>query len=398
MANNNNAGKKNGANLGRAVEPTQPAATQRTDNLFSRHGNQQISDVIQQAQTEQKTQGPSILQAAEAETEQVAEQAPAWAQESEKARREEEEAAQIARRAEPEEARANQSDTGETQPGVRVNSSVAAALTESTAPEKKVDDATMNRLVLKGSEAASLLAGADKAQVEEAERVQKQKGGTLEVADVMLAMATASGLDEDEKAELLLKQGGDLSNEVLEGQSGELRTLIAADKLPPELSKFARNAASQASDTPLSERDTLKNVMDRIRMITQQIGNYPKLTDPKASIEEKSTRLVELLAYELDVPTRESVASHPFQALVDDMIFDPQGIMEINRVAGSRRDVRTIGSFGVVLWQLARDAVQGRLEQLDDKKQINETDFLGTIYNQMASDMYTDGMQQSSGA
>ncbi|MCA9572247.1 MAG: hypothetical protein KC656_30620, partial [Myxococcales bacterium] len=98
-----------------------------------------------------------------------------------------------------------------------------------------------------------------------------------------------------------------------------------------------------------------------------------------------------------DVPTRQSVAVHSFEALVDDMIFDPQGLMEVNRIAGNRRDVRTIGSFGVILWQCAYEAVQGRLESLDVKKQINEKDFLADIYRQMATDMYTDAMAKPSG-
>ena len=389
MANNGNVGKKNGAgSAGRANQAPETSSPTRRDNLFARHGNQQISEAITAAQNQQQQQGPtSVLQAAEAETEQITAQTPEWASTDQS--RQEDEETQILRRTE--EAGAEQE-----KPEARVDSSVASKLTESSSPDKKVDDLTLHRLTLRGSEASALLAGADAAQLAEAERVQKQRGGTLGIEDVMLAMATAHGIDEEEKAEMLLSRG-DVDEKALEGQSGELRTLVTADKLPPELSKFAKNAAADTSNSPLSERDTLKNVMDRIRMITQQMGNHPQLTDPKASVEEKATRLVELLAYELDVPTRESVAAHSYQALLEDMIFDPQGIMEVNRIAGNRRDVRTIGSFGVVLWQLARDAVQGRLEQLDDKTQINETDFLANIYSQMATDMYTDGMQKPSG-
>jgi hypothetical protein len=79
------------------------------------------------------------------------------------------------------------------------------------------------------------------------------------------------------------------------------------------------------------------------------------------------------------------------------MIFDPAGVMSINRVAGNRRNVRTMGAFSVILWQLSHDALETRLENLEDKKQINEKDFLSDTYREMSREMFTKAMQKPSG-
>lgn len=391
MANNNNLGKKGGpqAGLAKASETAETVAAPKKDNVFSRHGNQQISEAIQQTQAQQQTQQQSLLASLEAETEQGPEKAPAWAAETAKT---EEEESSIARRPEAEAETKAASETAKKP----ANATAAAMLTESAAPEKKVADEEVKGIAQKNSDAEALVAAADEKQLDEVKAARQASPGLLSEEAVMLAMAEAKGLDEEKKAEMLLAKGNDVDLELLEGESGELRTLVVAEQLPPELAAFAKDAATEASDSPLSERDTMKNLMDQILTISQQIGNHSQLTDPTASVEEKATRLVELVAYELDIPTRESVSSHPFHALLEDMIFDPAGVMQINRVAGNRRDVRTIGSFAVVLWQLAYDAMQMRLDNLDDKQQINETDFLASVYNEMARDMFTEAMSKPS--
>ncbi len=373
MGNSDSAKKGRGAKT--AASTVEVGTSSTKNNLFSRHGNQQIAEVIQQARQEQRA-APSLLASLE---EQVQPQ------------RDEEEQTQLARRSEESEVKEESS----AKPPIP---SAAMAAVSNGSERVSVPEKLREELAPKGGVAAAMLAQADAEQLEEVDKARRAAGGRLTEEQAMLAMASAKGLDEEKKAEMLLASGKEIDLAALKEESGELRARVLAEELPPELAGFAEKAAREAADAPLSERDTIKNVTDHIQRLAMQIANYPQLTDPQASVEEKATRLVEVLAYELDVPTRESVGVHLFEGLIDDMIFDPRGLMEINRIAGNRRDVRTIGSFGVVLWQCAVDATRRRLDNLDDKTQINEGAFLAGIFNEMANQMYTDALAKPTGA
>jgi hypothetical protein len=389
MANNNNLGRKGGPQntADQASQAAAAATSQKKDNLFSRLGNQQLSDQIQQRQATQAPESQIL-----AELDQEAEQSASVEQETPDWATEKEDEAQIARRPETE-TETQQDAEPQKQP---TNAVAATLLTDSAQPEKKVADQDMAGLTAKNSDAEAMLAGADDKQLEAVRRARQEATTTLSEEAVMLAMAEGRGLDEDKKAEMLLAGNKDVELESLEGESGELRALVVAEQLPSELAGFARDSATLASDNPLGERETLKNTMDQLLTVSQQLGNYSELTNPELSIQDKATKLVEIVAYELDIQTRESLSSHPFHALLEDMLFDPAGMMAINRSAGTRPDVRTMGSFAVVLWQLAHDAVETRLENLDDKQQINEKDFLADTYREMSRDMFTKAMSKPS--
>lgn len=387
MANNNSNGKKGGPRnaVDQAASTPETATPAKKNNLFSRMGNQQISEDIQARQSNKAPE--SLLASLDQEAEVVATQEPSWASEKE-------DEAQVARRPAADAEEQKKADTPAKKPA---NAVAAVMLTEQAQPVQQVAESELKGLAAKNSDAEAMIAGADEQQLDAVKVARASSNTILSESAVMLAMADSKGMDEGKKAEMLLAGNKDVELESLEGQSGELRALIVADQLPSELAGFARDSADLAAENPLGERETLKNTMDQLLTISQQLSNHSDLTDPNLSVDEKATKLVEVVAYELDIPTRESLSSHPYHALIEDMLFDPAGMMAVNRSAGTSPDVRAMGSFAVVLWQLAHDAVETRLENLDDKKQINETDFLSATYRDMSRDMFTKAMSKPSG-
>ena len=437
MANNNGNGKKNDvtANQGAQPEVVQPA--KRSDNLFDRVGNQQIHQAIATAQAEQKAPETLLTSMVENETQNetqagVEQQSSQdwWKDDAQAQAQVEEEETSIAQKLEPEaevQKAPEPSKVAET-PGA---AAVLAAVTPQVAPEvapevaavekkdvvaQKLDSEAgqdqkiqaqaaekllMARAMLRGEDASQVSVEKESeqeiSQQEElalAELESKEASGTATEAVAMLIMADAQNMDDLDKAEMLTHGREEVQESDLEGQSGELRALMAAEQLPNQLGDFDRDAANIVSDTPMNERQTLRNLTDEIRMIAERIHNHPKMLDPNATIEEKSTALVETLARQLDVPTRESIAAHPFTALTEDLVFEPRAMMEINKISGSQRDIRQMGSFAVILWQLTTNAARGELDTIGDAKLINENDFLSGMLTNMANKMYVDALAQ----
>jgi hypothetical protein len=353
--------KKGGPDLEKLAQTdVARAAPARPTNVFAKHGNQQITDVVQQAQAAQKgetqfLQGLSTAQQAEAEQ--------TWWQDEEVARksgtdREEDEESQIAKKSAAEE------------------DDKRAAKKDADRGRKLSPQEEMEQLKAKS---AAISAGA----LEDREKA-------------LLKDADKRGLDDQDKAAMLIRSG-DVDQDVVKDQTGGVQSLMAAEQMPSAMAAINRDASADAAKKPLTERQTIRNVTDELRLMSKQIGNYPALNDPNLSIESKATQLVDLLASQLDPNTRESVSSYAYTGITEDLIFDPQAILEINTVAGSNRDVRTIGGFSMVLWQVCVDAVRGQLSTLDKKDQVNEADLWQTQLRRVAGDMYMEAMAKPTG-
>lgn len=389
MANNDGNGKKNqnGAQVTTSEPQVQQPVNRRAD-VQDRHGNDQVAAVIQNQNNGQETEASLLATMVDEQPEHQAAQEQAWWQEDDVAQQqsaEEEEEQIVARRA---------SDTDDQK---AQQSTKQAARIETAAAEK----ALMARAVLEGRDPAQLdmqresrrtLSTQESTALDTIQKLEAAGKGSEQAA--ILALADAKNLDEADKAELLLDSGVDIDANDVENESPELQALIAATKLPGNLGDYDRDAAQLIGTTPLTERQTLQNVTNEIRMIAEQMHNHPAMLDPNASIESKSTALIETLAYAMDVPTRESLAVHPFTVLTEELIFEPQAMMEINKIAGSRRDIRQMGSFAVILWQIATDTARMELDALGDDQMVNEQDFLTSMLTGMANKMYVDALSR----
>jgi hypothetical protein len=361
MANSN---KKGGVDLDKAPSESTADVAKQADNLFSRHGNQQITEVIAAAQA--TDQAPdTVLASAMANESDVAADQGWWAEEEQTASRsdKEDEEAQLLLAANQEENDAQRQ-----------------------ASKQQADKDAQRGRRLQPQEELALL---------QSKKGQMSRGELAEQEINILKDAERAGMDSEQQAQMLLAQG-DVSKEVVDQTTGAVRAHLAADQMPDMLAGFARDAAGETSDTPLNERDTIRNVTEELRLIAAQMQNHPSLMDPEKSIEDKATALVDVLAFELDVPTRESVAAHPFVGLHDDLVFNPQAIMAINQIAGSSREVRALGSFAVVAWQLAVDTVHDRLNTMEDDESIQEDQIWRQCMNELADQMYTDALLKPS--
>lgn len=361
MANSN---KKGGVDHDKAAPESTAEVAKQADNLFSRHGNDQINDVITAAQSSAQAED-TALAAAMANTSETTADQGWWTEEEQTASRsekEDEEEAQILA------ANAQENDA------------------ERDAQKQQADQDAQRGRRLQPQEELALL---------QSKKNQMSRGELAEQEIHIVKDAERAGMDEEQQAAMLLKHG-DVSREVLDAQTGAVRAHLAADQMPDVLAGFNRDAAEEASDSPLNERDTIRNVTEELRMIASQMQNHPSLMDPSKSIEEKATALVDILAFELDVPTRESVAAHPFVGLHEDLIFNPQSIMAINQISGSSREVRALGSFAVVAWQLAVDTVHTRLNIMEDDESIQEDQIWRECMGRLADQMYVDALLKPS--
>jgi len=353
--------KKGGKSDKKAAESTVEGAS-RSGNLFGRHGNDQLKDVTSSALASQGAQQATVLAAAmasESEVESSADQS--WWQDEE-----------VVRSADKEE-----------------EGSAALLATNRTDAESDRQQAD------KDSERGRRLAPQEELALLADKKAAMSAGALAEHEKSILKDADAAGASEEEKAAMLVKSGS-VSEEVLHAQTGAVQAFVAADQMPEMLAGLNRDAAGDVSKTPLNERDTIRNVTEEIRLIGKQIQTHPRLASPSLSIEEKATAMVDILAYQLDVPTRESVAAHPFLGLHEDLIFDPQSIMAINTIAGSSREVRTLGSFAIVAWQLAVNTVKDELNTKDDNTAIDESKLWKTCLSDLAGQMYIDALMKPS--
>lgn len=457
MANNNGNGKKNQqGGQSTTSEPQSQQPVNRRADVQDKHGNDQVKEVIKDKNAGNTPQETVLSRAQEdAELEQQSAQQQEWWREDDLAEHqaiEEEEEQSIAAASATEEDQAQTAASGGSEAARQAPAAAmaAAVLTEEeqlVAPELEEEEAVAQAelgqeeeeeqiVANKASDtdeqkaqkktkkaeqietaatekallARAVLEGRDVSQVDIAaesrkdlssqeanalEEIQRQEAaGKGSEQAAILALADAKNLDEADKAAMLLGSGVDLDAKSVENESPQLQALLAAQQLPGSLGDYDKDAAELIGTNPLSERQTLQNVTNEIRMIAEQMHNHPALLDPNASIEAKSTALIETLAYSMDVPTRESLAVHPFTVLTDELIFEPRAMMEINKIAGSRRDIRQMGSFAVILWQITTDAARLELDALGNEKMINEQDFLSGMLTDMANKMYVDALSR----
>ncbi|MEZ4318287.1 MAG: hypothetical protein R3F61_12325 [Myxococcota bacterium] len=362
-----NSDKKGGKDVDKTAAATGPATDAgKADNLFARHGNQQITEVIAAAQAGQKGQEAPMLAAAMESEKQSGPEASWWQDE--------------------EVTKGNAKDTKEEE-----EANILAANRQDDDAKRKDEKQQADKDAKRGRK----LSPQEEFALLNEKKAQMSAGALAEQEVNIIKDAEAAGMDEEQQAAMLVKQG-DVSAEVRDQQTGAVQSLLAAEQMPTVLADFNRDASHDVSKTPLNERDTIRNVTEEIRLIGKNIQTHPKLADPKLSVEEKATALVDILAYELDVPTRESVAAHPFVGLHEDLVFDPQSILAINSIAGSSREVRTLGSFAVVAWQLAVDTVKDKLAAHDDGDVIEEDVLWKNCLGELAGNMYVDALLKPS--
>ncbi len=363
MANSN---KKGGVDHDKASPEATADVAKQADNLFSRHGNDQIAEVITAAQASTQSEETVLATAMANETTNESATDQGWWSEEEQtasrsAQEDEEEQMILAANAEQDDA-------------------------QREASKQQADKDSQRGRRLQPQEELALL---------QSKKNQMSRGELADQEVNILKDAERAGMDHEQQAQMLLASG-DVSKEVVDQSSGAVRAHLAADQMPDMLAGFHRDAAAEASDTPLNERDTIRNVTEELRLIASQMQNHASLMDPEKSIEDKATALVDILAFELDVPTRESVAAHPFVGLHEDLIFNPQSIMAINQISGSSREVRALGSFAVVAWQLAVDTVHNRLNTMEDDESIQEDQIWKECMGQLADRMYVDALLKPS--
>ncbi|MCB9677458.1 MAG: hypothetical protein H6737_20285 [Alphaproteobacteria bacterium] len=361
MANNSGNSKKGGQDLDKKIAaPEALKEAVKPENLFGRHGNEQIKDVTSSALAQQGSEAGLLAAMA---TEQTSESAvdQSWWQDEEVVR----------------------SNQNEEEEEARV---LAANTQDDDAKRQEAKDQAD-----KDSQRGRRLAPQEELALLNEKKAQMSAGALAEQELNILKDAEKAGLSEEDKAAMLVKQG-DVKQEVLDEQTGAVRALVAAEQMPESLAAFQRDAAQETSKTPLNERDTIRNVTEEIRLISKQIQNHPKLTDPNMSVEDKATAMVDILAYELDVPTRESVAAHPFVGLHEDLVFDPQSILAINSIAGSSREVRALGGFAIVAWQMCVDQVKNKLAAMDEDESLDENDLWKDCLGGLANKMYVDAL------
>jgi hypothetical protein len=332
----------------------------QSENLFGRHGNDQIKDVTANALAQQGQEATVLAAAMQNEQETSVDQS--WWQDEEVAR-------STADQEEEEQA------------------TVVAANTENDDAKRQEQKQQAD----KDSKRGRRLAPQEELALLNEKKAQMSAGSLAEQEVNILKDAEKSGMSDEAQAAMLVKQG-DVSQEVVDQQTGAVQTLMAAEHMPEAIAGLHRDAAQEASKTPLNERDTIRNVTEEIRLISKQIQTHPQLSDPNLSIEEKATALVDILAYELDVPTLESVAAHPFIGLHEDLVFDPQSILAINSIAGSSRQVRALGGFAIVAWQLAVDTVKNKLSAMDEDESLREDQLWKDCLGGLANKMYVDAL------
>lgn len=329
------------------------------NNIFSRHGNEQIMNVV--AGQDKKTEA-SVLQTAMSESSEQAAEKSSWWDSDEKVAK-----APVAELEKEDE-----------------QSIAAKKPEEEPAAAKKIQadkDAQRGRQLTPVEEAA--LIADKKAAMSSNEIVAEEQQ--------LLAKADEEGMSEEDKAQMLVAVG-DVSREVMDEQSGEVRAHLAAEHMPMALADLNRDAAAEAGDSVLNERDTIRNLTDEMRRIGESFHKFPDLQRTDLSVEEKAASFMRILALELDVPTLESVAAHPFIGLHEDLVFDANAVMMVNQIAGSSRDVRAMGSFTMVAWQHIVDEIKNRLGSMDDKEQVEEDSFWSGALRDLSMTMYTDAL------